>query len=96
MKTVERIKMVKAMEYIARQLNDELVFDAWLTSGVEDGLIEFGDLSVKDEDMEEFGVKWYCEDEYFADLMDTFLRCMKRAYKSGGLCCDNVVSKAMG
>lgn len=66
----ERVKMVKAMEYIARQINDEDVFEGWLVSGVEDGDIDYG------------------------DLMNTFLLCMKRAYKSGGLYCDCVASKA--
>ena len=86
----ERIKMVKAMEYIARQINDEDVFEGWLISGVEDGDIDYGDLTVEDNDLE----MYYSEDTLFADLMNTFLRCMKRAYKSGGLYCDNIVSKA--
>ncbi len=33
------------------------------------------------------------EDEPFADLMDTFLRCMAHARRDGGLYCDGVVSK---
>ena len=41
----DRVKMVKAMEYIARQVNDERVFDYWLSLGVADGDIEYGDLS---------------------------------------------------
>ena len=94
MNKIERIKTVKAMEYLARQLNDETIFDEWLTSGVADGDIEFGDLAVKAEDMDELNTAWYCEDARFADLMDTFLHCMRRAYKSGGLFCDGVVSKA--
>ena len=91
MDTVERIKMVKAMEYIARQVNDEDVFEIWLVSGVADGDIEYGDLTVKAGDEDEFGT--YIEDENFGDLMHTFLRTMKAAYKSGGLYCDDVVSK---
>lgn len=92
MNAEERIKMVKAMEYIARQVNDEEVFEIWLISGVADGDIEYGDLSVKAGDEEEFGT--YIEDENFADLMQTFLRVMREAYKSGGLYCDGVVSEA--
>ena len=34
------------------------------------------------------------EDESFADLMHTFLCVMKNASRSGGLCCDGVVSEA--
>ena len=90
MNKAERIKMVKAMEYIARQINDEEVFEIWLISGVADGDIKYGDLAVKPGDEEEFGT--YITDEDFADLMQTFLRLMKAGYRSGGLCCDWVVS----
>lgn len=90
MKKVDRIKMVKAMEYITRQINDEDVFEGWLISGVADGDIDYGDLAAEDDG----SIEYYTEDEHFADLMDTFLRCMKRAYKSGGLYCDGIVSKA--
>ena len=89
MKLTERVKMVKAMEFIARQVNDENVFMSWLSVGVADGDIAYGDMNPVDEDVE-----WYAEeDERFADLMDVFLRIMSRAYKSGGLYCDDVVSK---
>lgn len=91
MNTIERIKMVKAMEYIARQINDEDVFEGWLVSGVADGDIDYGDLSVKTTEPDTL---YYVEDAHFADLMDTFLWCMRRAYKSGGLYCDGVVSKS--
>ncbi len=86
----ERTKMVKAMEYIARQINDENVFNGWLANGVADGDIDYGDLNPEDDSVED-----YIEDDTcFADLMDTFLWCMARAHKSGGLYCDKVVSKA--
>ena len=92
MNTTERIKMVKAMEFIVRQINDEEVFDTWLTDGVADDDITYGDLDVNDEDVE--NLEYYCDDVCFADLMDTFLYVMAAARKSGGLYCDNVVSKA--
>ncbi len=86
----ERTKMVKAMEYIARQINDENVFNGWLANGVADGDIDYGDLNPEADSVED-----YIEDDTcFADLMDTFLWCMARAHKSGGLYCDDVVSKA--
>lgn len=89
MDKVERIKMVKAMEFIARQINDENVFEGWLMGGVADGDIPYGDLSVTDEDIEEFD-SYYIEDKHFADLMACFSRRMASAYKSGGLYCDGV------
>lgn len=85
-----RIKMVKAMEFIARQINDEELFDLWLSLGVADGDIEYGDLSETDSD---YCVGWYAEDAHFADLMQRFLDIMAYAKKSGGLYCDGVVSK---
>ena len=91
MNVSERIKMVKAMEFIARQINDEGVFESWLIGGVADGDSKYGDLEVRDEDREELEV--YIEDESFADLMHTFLHVMKNASRSGGLCCDEVVDK---
>lgn len=57
-----------------------------------DGNIRYGDLTVNDGDAEELEI--YLGDEEFADLMNTFLRVMKNAQRSGGLYCDNVVSKA--
>ena len=91
MKRAERIKMVKAMEYIARQVNNEDVFETWLTIGVADADIKYGDLDGGDGD----GCLdiYYEDDEVFADLMDTFLFMMRKAYKDGGLYCDGVVSK---
>lgn len=91
MNKTERIKMVKAMEYIARQINDEEVFEGWLLNGVADGDIQYGDLSTgtsEDDDL-----YYYVEDDdTFADLMACFLRRMTAARKSGGLYCDKVVS----
>ena len=84
----ERIKMVKAMEYIASRIDDEEISEAWAIDGVADGDIEYGDLSADaGEDMD-----WYLEDQHFSDLMETFLNCMKAAKKHGGLYCDRVVS----
>lgn len=82
----ERFEMLKAMELIARSVNDEEVFTLWLNCGIADGDI---DESTTLEDLE-----YYMEDDIYADIMDTFLLLMKRAYKSGGLYSDRVVSKS--
>lgn len=84
---LERRKMVLAMEFIARQINDETVFESWLMCGVPDGDIPYGTLddpSVVDD--------WDIEDDNFEELMQIFLRCMERAKKSGGLYCGGIVS----
>ena len=91
MDRIERAKLVKAMELIARQVNDEEVFDGWLMNGVADGDIEYGDLEVTNEDAE--NLEYYIRDKDFADIMAVFLRVMARAQKSGGLYCDGIVSK---
>lgn len=91
MNKIERIKMVKAMEFICRSLNDEEVFNGWLLSGVADGDITYGSLSVEIKDPDNLDV-YISDDEDFADLMDTFLSRMYYAQKSGGLCCDGVAS----
>ena len=86
MDRMERNKLVCAMEYIARQINDEDVFECWLVSGIADGEIAYGDMTADCE-------YYYNDDERFADLMDTFLWVMEKAYKTGGLYCDGIVSK---
>ena len=77
----ERLKMVSAMEFVARQINDEDIFEGWLIYGVADGDIPYGG-SCDDE--------YYIEDENFEQLMQLFIRLMCRAQKSGGLYCDGV------
>lgn len=81
----KRAKVVRAMETIARCVNDEEVFYPWLLCGVADGDI---DDNTTDEDLE-----YYCEDKTFADLMERFLDLMNAAKKSGGLYEDKIVSK---
>lgn len=85
MNAKRRTEVVRAMETLARAVNDEMVFEEWLIYGVADGDI---DNNTTDEELE-----YYIEDEVFAELMGTFLDVMKNAYKSGGLYIDGVVSK---
>ena len=87
----ERIKMVKCMEYIARQLNDEEILEGWLFDGVADGDISYGDTEYN-ADEDDDSLECYIKDDNFAVLMDDFLRLMRSALKSGGLYCDGIVS----
>ena len=86
-KIEERAKMVACMEYIARQINNEDVFETWLMCGVADSDIEYGNLDITDID------EYYLDDVNFKNLMSTFLVCMKGAFNDGGLYCGDVVSK---
>lgn len=90
MDKTKRIKMVKAMEFIVRNMNDESSFTRWLSLGVADGDIEYGDLDVTLSDLE--NLECYVEDENFKDLMGLFLRMMFDAIEDGGLYCDGVLS----
>lgn len=84
----DRKKMVACMEFIARQLNDEEILVVnWLSCGVADGDIEYGNLD--EEDVEEY----YIQQGNFQDLMETFLDCMAQAKRSGGLYCGGVVTR---
>lgn len=85
MNLAERAEVVRAMETIARCVNDEDVFMYWLSMGVADGDI---DKETTDEDVE-----YYCEDESFKELMTVFLKLMRRAGESGGLYADGIVSQ---
>lgn len=91
MKAKERIKMVKAMEFIVRTVNNEDLMNPWFVVGVADGDIDDGDLDVHTEDEE--NLAYYIEDDEFAGLMMLFTRIMARADEDGGLYCDRVVSK---
>lgn len=90
--TVERVHMVQAMEYIMRNVNDETIFDSWLMLGVADGDIEYGDFTVPQAGYVGEDILYYCADDTFAELMELFLKCMKRAAKSGGLYCGGVTN----
>lgn len=79
----ERATLVRAMETVARAVNDEELFvHIWLQLGVADGDI---DENTTDEELD-----YYTTDESFRDLMDTFMYLMSKARKSGGLYCDGV------
>ena len=91
MNRTDRLKMVKAMEFICRNLNDESIFyDIWLQDGIADGDIRYGDLDVNSEDGT---LDYYIKDDNFADVMHTFIYCIWKCYKSGGLYCDDICSK---
>lgn len=87
MNEITRKKMVVCMEFIARTINDESVFNVWLMGGVADGDISEGSLDLGEVD------DFYIEDDNFRNLMDCFLRRMDCAQKSGGLYVDGIVTK---
>lgn len=79
-----RASVVRAMDTLARAINDEDILEDWLVYGVADGDIKN---DTTDEELE-----WYCEDDEFAELMGLFLRRLNSARKDGGLYVDGVVS----
>lgn len=89
----ERVALVKAMDFICRNINDEDVFMPWLSVGVADGDIPYNTLidQVTEDEIE--NLEYYAEDETLSELMYFFLRRMVKAKKSGGLYCNRVLSK---
>ena len=80
-----RVNLVRAMETIARSINDEEIFSQWLLYGVADG-------DINEETSYEY-LELYCEDVAFADIMERFLDLMTAAKNSGGLYCDDIISE---
>ena len=89
----ERMMAVKAMEFMARQVNDEEVFDIWLMGGVADGDIEYGDFMIHSGLETDPAYEYASDPDTFSYLMGCFLRTMSAAHKSGGLWCGDVVSE---
>ena len=83
----ERIQAVRAMDTIAKMLNDERKYEWWAMMGIPDGEI---DENTKDEDIE-----WLCDDDIFPDLLFNFCRVfgMKKEKATGFLYCDGVIGK---
>ena len=77
MNVKQRAEFIRAMETIARHINDEDVFAGWLMCGVPDGFIK--------PDTTDEEIANYFDMEDIQDISDCFLRCMSRAQKSGGL-----------
>lgn len=86
----DRRKAILAMEYLARQINDEDVFESWLMAGVADGDIPYGSMDVNSVD------DYYIEPDNFKEIVGCFLRRMIEAYESGSLYCGGVVGEEKG
>ena len=82
----DRIKLVRAMEEIARSIDDEHIQMIWLEYGIPDGEIT--------ETTQDDSLNYLVEDDaQFADLMALFIRIMHRVPINGGLYCDGLLSK---
>lgn len=68
-----RIEMLKAMDMICHSFNDERRINFWLAYGIPDGTFTGSSDYGSDVD-------YLCEDEVFADLMDTFVFICGRAF----------------
>lgn len=88
MNKVKRVKMVAAMEFIMRNLNNEELIMDWLRDGVADGDINYGDMSPDNDEL-----YIYTDDDVdFAEIMHTFTEIMAEVHNNGGLYCDGVCS----
>ena len=86
MNKLERAEVVKAMETMARCINNETIFYRWLSCGVADG-----DINTKTT-LKEIAEMGYCEDESFKDLMTLFLKLMYKAANDSGIYTDGITS----
>ena len=84
----ERKKMVVAMDYIVRSMNDEDDIIPWLSLGVPDGDINHA----TDWEVTGYTDDYFEEDDNLAELMGLFLKLMRRANANGGLYCDGILS----
>ena len=84
----QRIALVKAMEFVVRQINDDDVFMPWLSVGVADGDIPYESIVNQVTEEEIKNLDYWAEDDNFRDLIECFLRRMKGAIRSGGLYCN--------
>ena len=84
--SLKRAKIVRAMDTLARCINNEMIFERWLLSGIADNDITDNTTSV---DIISAG---YCTDEEFKNLMSLFLKLMYKASGDGGLYAEGVVS----
>lgn len=78
----ERIQAIRAMDFLARSINNENILEAWLANGIPDG--EITD-DTKDEELE-----WLIDDESLDEITEKFCACMARAKFNGGLFIDGV------
>ena len=89
---IERAKMVKAMEMVARAVSDENpIYDYWFTNGVADGDITD---ETTPQEIVEMG---YCEDKMFRHVMNAFALTMRGATKGnphGAFYFDGLLSRA--
>ena len=79
MNLTERIDTLKALDLIMRGLNDEELFNSWITYGIEDECKDYA---------------YYATDETFAEMLTLFCSLMKTATKeAGALYFDGIISK---
>ena len=83
---IRRAKAILAMEYLARQMNNEDIFERWLMGGVADGDIPYGSFDIENVD------SYYIKPENFKDIACCFMRMMITSYGNGGLYCGSVVA----
>lgn len=74
-----RAEMVKAMDLLARSVNNEEYLEPWLMCGVADGDI------TSETTLQEIIELGYTDDDTYNELTEVFLRVMSYARKDGGL-----------
>ena len=86
--TIEKILIIKAMEFIARRINCEDCFTDWTNYGIPDNICIQDDLNIYVDDDKK--LEYFLNDENFSVLLNSFLTLMINAYFCKGISCAGV------
>lgn len=87
----DRYNLIKAMEIVIRNLNNEDQIDRWLMNGIADGDLDSTTLELSQSEIE--NLEYYDDNDNFKFLMKLFTKIISAANKDGGLYNTGVVSE---
>ena len=88
---MSRYILIKAMEIIVRNVNDESYLMNWLQDGIADGDIDYNSFGVSKNEIS--NLEYYDNDTEFRNLMNLFLDIITKVKKNGGLYNSGVCSE---
>lgn len=88
---LDRYNLIKAMEIVIRNINDESIIERWLVNGVADGDLDSTTLGLSADEID--NLEYYDDNDNFKDLMNLFTKLVSAAHKDGGLYNTGVVSE---
>ena len=67
---LDRYNLIKAMEIVIRNINDESIIERWLVNGVADGDLDSTTLGLSADEID--NLEYYDDNDNFKDLMNLF------------------------